>query len=223
MRSAKKLCIYNGLLVDKLNRPSSEIWMLLIMVLKLEGEAVTPNQICSDIRFLVSKVGAKSELVFLPSKPEAGALLDECFPIVDKKVESAGGRKVLGWQVWKTPLLVEAEFHAVWESPEAGLIDITPNSLPLEKILFLPDETTVYEGKQVNNIRVNITGNLLVDDFIAVCNAIFRIENKGDRAFQYELSLSGGEAQAYRMLTKARELLEIMALQGMDRKSACFC
>tara|TARA_R110002167_G_C12369509_1_gene623973 strand:- start:65 stop:580 length:516 start_codon:yes stop_codon:yes gene_type:complete len=168
---------------------------------------------------LLSKVGAKSEPVFLPSRPVAGAPLNECFPIVDKKVESAGGKKVLGWQIWKTPLLVEAEFHAVWESPEGDLIDITPKSLPLAKILFLPDEAAVYEGKQVNNIRVNTTGNQLVDDFIAVCNAIFRIENKGDRAFQYELSLSGDEAQAYHMLTKARELLEVMALQGMNRKS----
>jgi len=184
---------------------------------------VTPNEICSDIEFLLSKVGAKSEPVFLPSRPVAGAPLNECFPIVDKKVESAGGKKVLGWQIWKTPLLVEAEFHAVWESPEGDLIDITPKSLPLAKILFLQDEAAVYKGKQVNNIRVNTTGNQLVDDFIVVCNAIFRIENKGGRAFQYELSLSGDEAQAYHMLCKARELLEVMALQGMNRKSPCFC
>lgn len=184
---------------------------------------MTPNEICSDIRFLISKLGSKSEPVYLPYMPEAGAPLNECFPTVDKKVESSSGKKVLGWQIWKTPLLVEAEFHAVWESPQGDLIDITPKSLPLAKILFLPDETAVYEGKQVNNIRVNTTGNQLVDDFIAVCDAIFRIENKGDRAFQYELSLSGEEAQAYHMLTKARELLEIMALQGMNRKSPCFC
>lgn len=184
---------------------------------------MTPNEICSDIRFLVSKIGAKSEPVFLPSRPEAGAPLNECFPTVDKKVESAGGKKMLGWQIWKTPLLVEAEFHAVWESPEGEVIDITPKSLPLEKILFLPDEIAVYEGKQVNNIRVNTTGNQLVDDFIAVCNAIFRIENKGDRAFKYELSLSGDEAQAHHILTKARELLEIMSFQGMNKKSPCFC
>lgn len=184
---------------------------------------MTPNEICSDIRFLVSKIGAKSEPIFLPSRPEVGAPVNECFPIVDKKVESAGGKQLLGWQIWKTSLLVEAEFHAVWESAEGEIIDITPKSLPLSKILFLPDEAVVYEGKQVNNIRVNTTGNQLVDDFIAVCNAIFRIENKGDRAFQYELSLSGDEAQAYHILIKAKELLQIMALQGMNRKSPCFC
>lgn len=184
---------------------------------------MTPNEICNDIKFLLSKLDTCSEPVFLRSIPEPKSPLNECFPTVDKKVKSSGGKRVLGWQIWKTSLLVEAEFHAVWQSPEGNLVDITPKSLPLTEILFVPDESAEYEGKQVNNIRVNTTGNQIVDDFIALNEAVFRIENKGERALQHELSLKGDEAQAYRQLIKARELLEMMALQGMNRKSPCLC
>ena len=184
---------------------------------------MTPNEICNSIRFLITKLGACSEPVFLPSAPTLGKPLNECFPIVDEKVKSFGGKKVLGWQIWKTSLLVEAEFHAVWQSPERELIDITPKSLPLKKILFVADDNAEYNGMQVNNIRVNITGNLLVDDFIAVHDAIFSIENKGTRKLQYELTLKDEEAQDYHKLCKAREILEFMALQGMNRKSPCVC
>jgi preprotein translocase subunit SecA len=63
----------------------------------------------------------------------------------------------------------------------------------------------------------------LVDDFIAVHDAVFRIENRGERAFQYELSLSGKEAEAHHILNAAKPMLEMMALQGSTRKSPCPC
>ena len=182
-----------------------------------------PKEICDDIRALVLKLGVTTQPKYLPCKPDMNALVNECFPNVERKVKSDGGKSVLGWQIWKTPLLVEAELHAVWQSPDGDLTDITPKSFPLNRILFVYDESAIYIGKQVNNIRINITGNQLVDDFIALNNVIFRIENKGERAFQHMLKLSGTEAKAYDQLKKLGALLEWLVLQGMNRKSPCFC
>lgn len=118
---------------------------------------------------------------------------------------------------------MEAEFHAVWESPSGELVDITPKSQWFKKILFIPDPKAVYEGKQVNNIRLNITSNKLVDEMIAVYDCVFRIENRGERATQYELKLTGREADVYQMLNTAKPMLEMMALKGDTRKSLCLC
>lgn len=56
---------------------------------------MTPNEICNDVRFLVSKLDTQSEPIFLPCRPELGAPVNECFPIVDTKVKSSGGKSVL--------------------------------------------------------------------------------------------------------------------------------
>ena len=184
---------------------------------------IVPKEITRDIELLFSKLNTLEKSQYIPCRPSPNAPQNECFPLVEAKVKSDGGSQVLGWQIWQTKLLVEAEFHVVWKSPINGLVDITPKSMPCSKILFVADPKAVYEGKQVSNIRINTTGNSLVDDLIAVYEAVFRIENKGERALQYELSLSGSETRAYKILDEAKPMLELMALHGDTRKSPCPC
>ena len=182
-----------------------------------------PETISPEVESLISKIGITQKPHYVPCRPNADSPQNECFSIVDARVESEGGKKILGWQIWQGQLLVEAEFHAVWKSPNGEVIDITPKSRSFDNILFIPDRNTIYEGKQVNNIRVNISGNPLVDDFIAVYGAVFRIENKGERALQYELSLCGNELDAHEQLSWAKLHLEVMAHEGKTRKSLCPC
>jgi len=182
-----------------------------------------PTATDENITGLLSQTGSSEEPRYVPCAPIQGAPINECFPLVEEKIKTVGGRRILGWQIWKTKLLIEAEFHAVWENPDGKYIDITPKSLPFHEILFIPDHTAMYEGKQVSNIRINITGNSLVDEFISIHEATFRIENKGDRALQYELRLKGKEAQAHTILTNAKPILEMMALQGLTKNSLCPC
>lgn len=182
-----------------------------------------PKGISDDIRRLLPKIDVSKEHRYVPCRPIPGAPQSECFPLVDARVGSEGGRRVLGWQIWQGQLLVEAEFHAVWESPAGELLDITPKPMAFSEILFVPDPNAIYEGRQVNNIRINITENSLVDDFIAVHEAVFRIENKGERAFLRTLSLVGREAKACRILNEAKPVLEWMAIHGHTRNSPCPC
>ncbi|MDP3877096.1 MAG: SEC-C domain-containing protein [Methylobacter sp.] len=182
-----------------------------------------PTEVTEEIKLLLSKISSKAEPVFVICSPSPNAPRNECFPLVEAKIEKEGGERVLGWQIWQGQLLVEAEFHAVWKTPAGEFLDITPKPFPVEQIFFVADPKTKYEGKQINNIRINITGNPLVDEFISVHDAVFRIENKGKRALQYQLSLSGKEADAHNKLNAAKPMLEMMALQGNTRNSSCLC
>jgi hypothetical protein len=190
-----------------------------------------PTEITEEIKRLLSKIGSKEEPAYVSCKPNPNAPQNECFPLVEAKVEVEGGERILGWQIWQGQLLVEAEFHAVWKTPTNELFDITPKPFPVEKIFFVADPRAIYEGKQINNIRMNITGNPLVDEFIAIHDAVFRIKNKGNRAFQYRLlwllyycfSLTKKEKNALKKLNEAKPMLQIMACQGYTRKSPCGC
>lgn len=187
----------------------------------------TPTEITENIKLLLSKIGSKEKPVYVDCRPNANSPQKMCFQIVDAKVKTEGGDRILGWQIWQGQLLVEAEFHAVWKTPSNQLLDITPKPFPVERILFVADPRAKYENKQINNIRMNIMGNPLVDEFISVHDAVFRIKNQGNRASQYGLaylfSFTINECIALRKLNQAKHMLQTMAQNGYTRNSPCIC
>jgi hypothetical protein len=82
-----------------------------------------------------------------------------------------GGKQHLGWAIWEWPkVLIEAEFHCIWESPGGELLDITPKDSPLDKILFLPDPKRKYGGVQVDNIRKALARDKNIERFISLAH-----------------------------------------------------
>lgn len=184
----------------------------------------TPSTISEPILSLCRSICASQKPVYVKHSPESYAQVNDCFPAVDRKIRECGGKVHYGWQLWEWPdVLLEAEFHAVWLSPENELVDVTPKPFKLERILFLPDPSMRYEGKQVNNIRVPLSGNPVTRDFIGICDAIFRIQNKGDRANQPAVSLEGSEAQLHQWLQETKLLTLQMLESGLNRNSPCPC
>ena len=184
----------------------------------------TPLTISEPILDLCHSICRSEKPVYVEHSPEPYAQVNECFPAVDRKVQECGGKVLYGWQLWEWPgVLLEAEFHAVWLSPENELLDITPKPFKVDKILFLPDPSMRYEGKQVNNIRVPLSDNPITRDFIGICDAIFRIQNKGDRARQSAISLEGSEAQLHQWLQETKVLTLQMLEFGLNRNSPCPC
>lgn len=162
--------------------------------------------------------------VYINVIPESYAEINECFPSVEKKIRLSGGSMVLGWQIWRSPFLIEAEFHAVWKSPADELIDITPKGMPISKILFLPTPGTEYNGIQKDNIRQGLEKNELVDHFIALAQAEYRIKNRGERAHQYgEILLSDEEAEIYQAIEVCKNHIGMMLWNKQNIYSSCFC
>jgi hypothetical protein len=182
------------------------------------------NIVISDnVKSLLAELDSSSEPLTVKCTPEKGAEINDCFPLVETKVIEHGGESVLGWHILESTLLVEAIFHAVWRTEGGALIDISPKPIPAAEILFLQNTNAVYEGKQVDNIRVNISGNRLVDDLIEICEASYRLQNEGERAFQYALTLTGKDVQAHQVFESAKPMLEMMVLNGLNHQSPCPC
>jgi hypothetical protein len=184
---------------------------------------VLPKEDDPFLKQLVDKMRLVAKPVLVPIRPSAESTVNECFPNVERQIASFGGTQILGWQIWKTKNLIEAEFHAIWKTVNDELIDITPKIVSMNEILFVEDQEYLYEGMQVDNIRLNITGNLLVDDLILVSETIFEIENRGSRAYEYELSLGGDELRIWETLNLMKMQLPIMLGKGLTRNQRCFC
>ena len=152
-----------------------------------------PDKVTAPIRRLCNRVHIASVATFVSVGPEPGGGLCDCFAIVDRKVERAGGSVCYGWTVWFLPgIMVEGEFHAVWRSPDGELLDVTPNPLNSDRILFITDPKRKYEGKQVDNIRVPLSKDPRVREFIELARERFLVMNEGDLAYQIgEVAVDG--------------------------------
>lgn len=139
----------------------------------------------------------KNEPLFVPLSPLPNKPINECFRIVPEHIAKFGGKQVNGWAIWEWPkVMIEAEFHCVWESPEGSFVDIAPKPFPLDKIVFLPDSLKHYRGRQVNNIRKALTRDKDIYRFIELANQIYIELNKGDLAdYHGPVTLNGQTLQ----------------------------
>ncbi len=134
----------------------------------------TPVSIYPQVVKLCRQINPQVAPTFMTVISERACKPNDCFDCVRHKVERDGGRIRFGWAIWEWPrVLIEAEHHAVYESPDGRLIDITPSSLPdVRRRLFLPDDTAIYdfanEGVRRGNRRVALVDDSLVQDFFAV-------------------------------------------------------
>jgi hypothetical protein len=162
---------------------------------------------------------------FIDVNPAAGDLPRECVTNVRRRIAAQGGEAVFGWKIWEWyGVMIEAEMHTIWRSPDERLHDITPNALPFRQVLFLPDPNQIYEERQVNNIRHPLISNSKVDDFIAFEDQIFAIYNAGERAVQFEISISRDELNTLRVLKfKKAQLVSSIEQTQPGRNDLCRC
>lgn len=136
----------------------------------------TPAKVTDKIMELCGKAVPEVAPVYVSVDVQGWSLLSECFPNVQRMVRESGGRQVNGWAIWQwANVLVEAEAHAVWESLEGELVDITPHDRGESQILFLRDDNMVYSGKRIGSIRQPLTGSPLVLELIELLNERDRI------------------------------------------------
>jgi hypothetical protein len=78
--------------------------------------------------------------VHIPLRKEARASYGWPADGVREKIRADGGSIRFGWRLreWR-PVLLTAEFHAVWVDPDGNLVDITPDVAAGEISLFVPD------------------------------------------------------------------------------------
>ncbi|MNC06827.1 hypothetical protein D3C75_543500 [compost metagenome] len=150
------------------------------------------QKICQQILANVNAVWVKSEP--LPGAPEK-----ECFQIVADHVVRHGGKAITGWAIWEVPgVYIEAEYHSIWQDADGVLHDLTPYPHKFDKILFLPDHTRPYCGRQMDNFRQAVVNDRDVYRWLYLAKRCFELTNAGDLADQHgEIRLAPKAAKEY--------------------------
>ena len=132
-------------------------------------ETTTPAEISRPIQKLCKEVAGSAEARFIPVRTdsEAGAL--SAFDAVARKVGQDGGSMQPGWAIWQcADALIEAEFHAVWRSPDGELVDVAARPGGEQTILFVEDARRSDTGAAVDSERRALRRDPLIEDFITL-------------------------------------------------------
>ncbi|ENW78683.1 hypothetical protein F909_03645 [Acinetobacter sp. ANC 3929] len=143
---------------------------------------LTPCIEGEPVKALLKKMNSEIKPFYVRCQPNQLRVENECFPLVDQYVQEHGGERINGWSLWEQPnLFIEAEFHAIWKSQEGDYLDLNYRPNKTENILFLPQLDLIYEGFQRNNIRLPLTNNRNVHDFLKVKDYEYEFNNRGNR------------------------------------------
>lgn len=171
-----------------------------------------PRKVTPKVQEFCREINADNEPIYLDVTPSEQDIVLDCFMNVKRRIAESGGSVQYGWRVWEwANTLIEAEYHAVWRTPDSTLVDITPAPKNFRHTLFLPDSSRAYEGRQVDNIRKAIYKHPLVDEFIKLWEAHYEIYNKGERAYMHgAMSVKGEEAR--RLIAIKKRIAQIQTL-----------
>lgn len=167
--------------------------------------------------------------VRLVIRSESGCLPRDCFANVQRMVSREGGAIRFGWAIWEWPrVFIEAEHHAVYESPHGVLTDLTPPAPEDQQTarLFLRDDSTVYDFDQPDarrdNIRQALTDDPLIQEYLKLPPEITAIMNRTPG--QGAVTVFGADAQRLKFI--ASELARLkwqIAMKYTAQGASCIC
>lgn len=110
------------------------------------------------------------------------------------------------------------------EDEQKEFVDITPTEMPAEHTLFVSDnEGFEYTGQDTDNVRINITNNPVVDDFIRVSETISKIYAHGTRENDMHMRLSDAAMELFQYYEALKNALQGFIYLGGTPKKRCLC
>ena len=172
------------------------------------------------------KLNAEFPYVIIPVQIlESVSKEKQCYANVAEKIKLDNGSIHYGWSVhFNQGLIIEAERHAVWEDENGDLVCVTPHPAGYDTVIFISDNTPVDPQWDTDNVRLSITANPLVNDWITALNAIGEFKGRfSTRIDDDTLMVVAGTEEAENALHREAGLIYGLILGKRAERSDCFC
>lgn len=146
----------------------------------LDGfETIVPKECHVGILKLCRMIGTGTSPVRVRVVPEPQSMPNECGQNVQTKIQRCGGSIQHGWIIWEVPnVLIEGEFHAVWQSPAGELLCVSAREDEEGELLFLPDRSRKLCSLPVPNMGISWPYSKPVERFLEAEAAFQRFKNR---------------------------------------------
>lgn len=170
----------------------------------------TPPAVKPYVTAFCDEVLPDATPVYVPVQPAPHQPVNQCFTVVPKHVLRHGGTQVIGWRIREWPdVLIEAEYHSIWRSPQGKLIDINPNDLTDgTRILFLEDLNGKRQPLLIDNIRKPLMHSDDVQEFCRLAAELTRERNHTYKPENDESVITPRMVETARRMEQLAEAIE---------------
>jgi Predicted metal-binding protein related to the C-terminal domain of SecA len=138
-----------------------------------ETSGKTPQELTEKI-IDICNTNKISNLFYVPKQPKDDCEAGNCFSNVEKYVKKFGGNLLMGWSITiRTNLFIEAEAHAVWQTSDNEIVDITPNNEDCNQTLFSHQKD--MQAIKTPSKYIPLTLSNLVQEYVNLRNEFERI------------------------------------------------
>lgn len=183
-----------------------------------------PKKITKEIEELCHKINEDSQPIYVAVDSKVPASNEtDCVENVAFKMMNDGGDFQFGWAIWEWPeVMLEAEFWVVWVNHDGQLVDVTPRGRG-DKILFIADDKTKFEGKPIDSILKPIIDHPLILQYIEINQRIWQQTDDLSAAGKSEMVI----CEAIKPLLDKKDALEEEIDEklsgGVGRNDLCPC
>ncbi len=130
----------------------------------------TPEVVSDRIKAAAVELGATKEPVFVPVRRVTGAIKQDCYGNVEKKIALDGGEIVYGWMIYESSYgYLNIIHHAVWRSPAGELVDV---SVHTEKTTCFAEGAAAFEGKMIMGRCIPTTNDAAIVRYCEITNQV---------------------------------------------------
>lgn len=190
---------------------------------------VVPELDSNSVRMITAVLRTGTEPIRLDVEAIEGGVINECFDNVRKAIQQKGGVASYGWKLCETlpGVMIEAEFHAVWVDELGALHEVSPQATLLDgsahsETLFVPDPSRTDNGRQVNNLRIALNKDPLIQKFIKNAKKRYKYLNSGPLADYYgEIPMTPEFATITQTEGELQQQLWARYLHSLDASYLC--
>lgn len=183
-----------------------------------------PRKITKDIEELCHKIKPGDQPLYI-TVDKTISVDDEadCIENVARKIMKDGGDFQFGWAIWEWPeVMLEAEFWVVWVNHDGQLIDVTPRGRG-ERILFIADNETKFEGKPINSILKPIIEHPLVLQYIEINERIWQRTDELTAEGKSDMDICEAVVPLINMKDALEKEIDEKISGGVGRNDLCPC
>lgn len=183
-----------------------------------------PQKITTTIEELAQELSRDGAAKYVRVEAQPGAKLDDdCFANVAQKMMRSGGGFQFGWAIWEWPnVLLEAEFWAVWVTPEGEWVDVSPRARG-ERLLFVADDTTRFAGKPIDSVTKPVIDHPLVAEYLALNERIWAKTDAMTQAGATDMAICEAVAPLLDQKQALEQQLDETLGGGTGRNDRCTC
>jgi len=139
----------------------------------------TPENITPLVKQFCQRINPHAEPHFVDVEPEQYGQEHFCNLVVAEKIKRDGGECVSGWIVWLNPdVLIEAEAHMIWRSPEGHDLDVVCKTDGERRILFLESAEPHDFSKNIRSKRQALIDTLYTRALVKYYDRIDQLREK---------------------------------------------